>query len=366
MTDEKNGASLRYKVHVQRTVPYRGGSEREVGAGRVFKLSSNENMLGPSPLALAAIREHMGSLQEYRFESDRLLREAIGLRLGLPAEQVIAGNSGMELLDLVCRGFLEEGDEAILCSPGFMAYKSFADLSGAKVVDVPLRAADFSFDMESVLGAVTERTRLLFISNPNNPTGTMIPRAVMDGLMAALPGQVLVLYDEVYHHYVQSPEYPRAIDYINKGMNLVGLHSFSKAYGLAGIRLGYAFAPPGIAAYLAHLRRPFMINTLTTVAEIAALGDSRHIRETQLLVAHEKQWLYEQLNALGIKYWKREANFILMRAPVAVDAFVAAMLREGVMVRSAEVMRAPGCVRVTLGVREANEAFVRGLLKILW
>jgi histidinol-phosphate aminotransferase len=352
------------KPHILNAIPYKGGSERQPGKP-MMKLSSNENMQGPSPRALAAIRAHVATLHEYRFENDGLLREAIGTSLGLPPAQVITGNSGMELLDLICRGVLDPGLEAILCSPAFMAYKSLAELSGARVVDVPLRMADFSLDTEAVLGAINERTRLLFIGNPNNPTGTMIHRITMDYLIGALPPHVLIVYDEVYHHYVQSPDYPRAIDYIQRGANLVGLHSFSKAYGLAGIRLGYAFSTPEIAAYLSHMRRPFMINTLSTVAGIAALEDREHIEQTQWLVAREKKWMYERLNAMGIKFWKSEANFILFKSPVVVDSFVMFMASQGVMVRSAEVMRAPGCVRVTVGTRSANEAFVKGMEQMM-
>jgi histidinol-phosphate aminotransferase len=355
---------IRFKPHILNTIPYKGGSERPPGK-QMVKLSSNENMLGPSQQALAAIRAHLSTLHEYRFEHDKMLRDAIGRKMGILPTQIVTGNSGMELLDLICRGFVDEGDEAILCSPAFMAYKSFAEISGAKLVDVPLDPADFSLDVGAVLAAINEKTRLLFISNPNNPTGTLINRKTMDDLMMKLPDHVLVVYDEVYHHYVQSQDYPRAMDYIDRGMNLVGLHSFSKAYGLAGIRLGYAFAPREIADYLTHLRRPFMINTLSTVAGIAALDDHDHIWETRKLAAREKQWLYEKLNALGVKFWKSEANFILFRSPVVAESFVSWMLSQGIMVRSAEVMRAPGCIRVTVGTRKANEVFVRALERLV-
>jgi histidinol-phosphate aminotransferase len=316
---------------------------------------------------MAAIRENLETLQEYRFENDRLLRDALEATMGLSSDQFITGNSGMELLDVICRGFLEPGSEVILCSPTFMAYKSFADLSGATVVDVPLcdTGSGYALNPKGILRAVTAETRLLFLSNPNNPTGNLIPAAILDSLLDALPQQVLVVYDEVYHHYVEASDYPRAIDYIRQGRNLVGLHSFSKAYGLAGIRLGYAFAGAEIAEYLRHLRRPFMINTLTTVAGIAALGDAEHIRRTQALVREERRFLYQHLETVGVHFWRSEANFILFRPTIPVASFVEEMLRHGVMVRSAEPMLAPGCIRVTVGTREANERFVTALKKII-
>jgi histidinol-phosphate aminotransferase len=367
MRTTENNRPLPFKQYIRDTVPYACGSTRDQQPPELIKLSSNENPLGPSPMAMAAIRENLHTLQEYRFENDRLLREALEASMGLPAAQFITGNSGMELLDLICRGFVEPGSEAILCSPTFMAYKSFAGLSGARVIDVPLRdtGSDYTLDVEGVLNAASDKTRLLFLSNPNNPTGTLSSASTLDSLLAHLPQRVLVVYDEVYHHYVEAGSYPRAVDYIRQGRNLVGLHSFSKAYGLAGIRLGYAFAPGEIASYLGHLRRPFMINTLTMVAGIAALRDEEHIHRTQQLARMEKHWLYEQFETMGLSHWRSEANFILFRPPVPVAAFVEKMLRRGVMVRSAEPMLAPGCIRVTVGTRQANERFVSGLKKII-
>jgi histidinol-phosphate aminotransferase len=358
---------LLFKSHIQRALPYAGGSTREKWDNQMVKLSSNENGLGPSPKAIEAIRKNVYTLHEYRFEHDGQLREALEKSIGLPQEQFVTGNSAMELLDLICRGFTDEQSEVIISSPTFMAYKSFADVSGAKVIDVPLRDLDngFMLDVDGILAAVTDHTRLLFISNPNNPTGSLISRATMDKLLDGLPGRVLVVYDEVYHHYVEAADYPRAVDYIRQGRNLIGLHSFSKAYGLAGIRLGYALAPSSVADYLHHLRRPFMIGTLATVAGMAALDDTAHIWETQKLVSVERRWLYGQLDELGVEYWRSEANFILLRSPLPMGKLVEGMMLQNVMIRSAEPMRAPGCVRVTIGTRVANERFIMGLGKVL-
>ena len=353
--------TLPFKQYIHDTMPYRGGGTREETGKKLYKLSSNENLLGPSPLALEAIRDNLHTLHEYRFENDQLLREAAAAHNGLLPSQVVTANSGMELLDLICRGFVEEGSEVILSSPTFMAYKNFANLSGGSVTDIPLRSPDFSLDVKGIASAVTDKTRLLFISNPNNPTGSLIPRKKMDVLMDILPEHVIIVYDEVYYHYVGSGDYPRAADYINQGRPVIGMHSFSKAYGLGGIRLGYAFSTPEIAGYLSHLRRPFMINTLSTVAGIAALQDTVHIAATQQLVAKEKLFLYRQMDELGLSYWKSEANFILFKSLGPVAAFVQRMLDQGVMVRSADVMRAKGCIRVTIGTREANEAFIDAL-----
>jgi len=322
----------RFKQFILDAAPYKGGSTREETSG---------------------------------FENDGLLREAIAIHNGLPAEQIITGNSGMELIDLVCRGLVDEQSEVILCSPTFMAYKNFANLSGGRVIDVPLQSPDFTLDMNTLISTITDNTRLLFISNPNNPTGSLIKKKKMDTLMHLLPEHVTLVYDEVYHHYADYPAYPRAVDYIRKGKNVIGLHSFSKAFGLAGIRLGYAFSTQEISNYPLHLRRPFMINTLTTVAGVAALQDKEHITKTQQLVKEEKHWLYEQMALLDLEYWPSQSNFILFKSPVQPTVFVQSMLEEGVMIRSAEVMKAKGCVRVTVGAHEANEAFIAAAKKCL-
>jgi histidinol-phosphate aminotransferase len=206
--------------------------------------------------------------------------------------------------------------------------------------------------------------KILFLSNPNNPTGGFFSRELTDRLIKQLPEHVVVVYDEVYHHYVDEPDYARAAEYIAQGYNVIGLHSFSKAYGLAGILLGYVFAGREIAAYLQKLGRPFMINSLSMEAGMAALKDTDHIDKTVKHISHEKPWMYRQLKALGIRYWDSQANFILSWSPYPSSEFIGDMFDEGIMVRGGEVFGAPGCCRVTVGTSEANKAFIGALKKI--
>jgi len=205
--------------------------------------------------------------------------------------------------------------------------------------------------------------RLIFISNPNNPTGTIIPQKRIDKLMEKLPDHVVVVYDEVYHDYVEAKDYPRALDYIQQYKNVIGLHSFSKAYGLAGMRIAYAFSMHPIALYLQKIKRPFMINALSMVAAMAALKDRDFLEKTKAMNKAGKQFFYEQFKRLQISYTPTEANFILITQPhdMSAAAFVQAMAGKEIMVRDAEVMRAPGKVRVTIGTEEANRYLI-GLL----
>ncbi len=356
------------KQHILASKPYRGGVSRgevkqKAGIERVYKMSSNENMLGASPMALAAIQRVLPTIHEYNYHDDDVLREALADYFGqkCTSDQFITGNSGMELLDLVARGFLDPNLEAIVSTPTFGAYMSFSNVQGGKIVDVPLIGDTFDLDVEGILSAVNERTRLVFITNPNNPTGTFIPKALTDALIYSLPPHVVVVYDEVYHHYVESNDYARAADYIAAGRNVIGLHSFSKAYGLAGIRLGYAFSSKEIASYLNKIRRPFMINTLTMEAGLAALKDAEHIEKTRALNAAGKQFLYAQFADLGSQYWPSEANFILFRSPCNNAVFIDKMLENGVMIRPCELFGLPNHARVTIGTMAANRAFAAAL-----
>lgn len=360
-----------FKTHIAVNKQYVGGSTRsETNAQqlkKIYKLSSNENMLGTSPEALLSIKKNIHQLHEYNYENDLKFRHALcdHFQQSLTPDQFITGNGCMELLELFVRGFADPGYECILSSPTFMAYKNFAEIQGAKVIDVPLKAGSFELDIEGILHVINPNTRLLFLTNPNNPTGTFIPKSVTDALIEQIPSHVIIVYDEVYFHYVTTTDYARAIDYIKQGKNVIGLHSFSKAYGMAGIRLGYAFSTPEIAGYLNRIRRPFMIGTLTMEAGIAALKDHAHIKKTQELIAREKQWLYTQLNMLGISYWKSQANFILFNSPLLPTMMAEKCLELGIMVRSGEVFLAPDCVRVTIGTREANKAFIDAMEEIL-
>jgi histidinol-phosphate aminotransferase len=356
------------KQHILASKPYRGGVSRgdvkqKAGIERVYKMSSNENMLGASPLAMAAISLHLPLINEYSYHDDDKLKDGLADSFAqtVQSDQFITANSGMELLDLIARGFLDPNLEAIVSTPTFGAYKSFSNVQGGKIVDVPLIGDNFDLDVEGILMAVNERTRLVFITNPNNPTGTFIPKVLTDALIYSLPPHVVVVYDEVYHHYVETNDYARAADYIAAGRNVIGLHSFSKAYGLAGIRLGYAFSSKKIAAYLNQIRRPFMINTLTMEAGLAALKDTEHIEKTRAVNAAGKQFLYAQFEALGIQYWPSEANFILFRSPCDNDIFIDKMLENGVMIRACEPFGLPNHARVTIGTMEANRAFVAAL-----
>ena len=360
---------LKFKSFLQAKPVYKGGKSKPVSINgkKLYKLSSNENMLGSSPKALAAIQAKIATLNEYPDYNDNKFRLALEkfYEGNLAANQFITTNSGVANIELITRAFLEEGTECIFSNPAFGPYRGFPKKVGAKSIDIPLIGANFQLDVQGILNAVNDKTRLVFVTNPNNPTGTHLPKTQIDALINGLPDHVVLIYDEVYYQYVTADDYVRALPYVQAGKNVIAINSFSKAYGLAGLRVGYAYSTPQIAQYIQQLRRPFMINSLSMSAAIAALADTEFIQQTVALIHQEKPYLYAVLDQLGLKYWKTQANFLLIKPNMDTALFEARMLEEGIMVRQTASFGAPGCVRVTIGTREANAAFVAALQQVM-
>lgn len=349
-----------------------GKSKKDVAtlteAEKLYKLSSNENLLGSSPLALQAIRDNIDRLNEYCDRSDGRLRKALAdfyAEQKLGAAQFVTDNSAVSLINMIEQCFLKPGDNIIITNPAFKPYAVFARKIGAEVRDVPLEGDHYLPNVEAILAAIDERTRLIFLTSPNNPTGTYIPKSYMDAIVENLPDHVVLVYDEVYYQFVEVDDYVRAYEYLDTGKHIIGVNSFSKAYGLAGLRSGYAYSSEKIARYVAQAQTPFMINTLTLEASIAALNDDAFIKKTVDLVKSEKAYIYTQLDQLGVKYWRSEANFITIKPVMNDKDFELEMLKRGVMVRPVANFGAPGCIRVTIGDREANDAYLKALEQVL-
>jgi len=352
--------------------PYKGGKSRAevakiVGKKKIYKLSSNENYLGSSPKALKALKAAVGTVSEYPERSDRSLRLALAKFYGglIQPDQFISDNSGVALLEMIERAFLVPGNEIIICNPAFKPYHMFAKKLGAEVVDVPLKGKNYLLDIPGILKAVNKKTRLLFLCSPNNPTGTHIPMRQLDELLPQLPDHVVTVFDEVYYQYADAEDYTTALPYVDAGLNVIGVNSFSKAYGLAGMRVGYGYTTEKIARYIDQLRKPFHINTLAMESAKAALTDDRFLKKTVALVHTEKAYVYKALDKLGVKYWKSQANFITIKPKMKDKLFEQALLKKGIMVRPVANFGAPGCIRVTLGDRAANQAYLRALKSVL-
>ena len=365
--------TLHLNPHIQ---PFTRTSERDAvpdihqqyGVERVYQMANNENPLGPSPRVTEAIAKAALELNAYPAWSDIGLRRAIVdcLRPGLTAQHIFTGCSGFEALELIARAFLRPGDELILSSPTFSgAYQKVALPLGARVIDVPLEAETWRYRPQAVLAAVTDKTRLIMVCNPNNPTGTVISAEAMHELMSGLPEHVLVVADEVYHHFVADAAYPDSLQYVLEGANLVIVHSFSKAYALAGLRLGYGIAKPAIADYIAGLHRGFHQNKIALAAGIAACEDQAHLLRAVAFLQGEARWLCEQLDHLDIRYWKPAANFVMFQTKMPADELNQKLLERGFLLRPQTRIGLPYCMRVSLGTRDMNAAFVDALAQCL-
>ena len=360
---------LRLNPHIEpftRADSRRSPEEIRAGQGqdKVYELANNENPLGPSPRVIEAIGAAVQSLSYYPDFSDIELRRAICkvLGRGLSPEHIYTGCSGFESLELIMRAFLRPGDEVILSPPTFSgAYRKVAEPLGARVIEAPLAPETFHYRPGAVLEAVSDRTKLIMLCNPNNPTGTIIPAAAMDELMRGLPEHVIVVADEVYHHFVDSPDYPDSLQYVLAEKNIVIVHSFSKAYGMAGLRLGYGIAKPRLANYIAGLQRGFHQNKLALAAGIAACEDQAHVRRCVDFLRGEARWLCDQFDRLDVKYWQSSTNFILFETAMPADELNQRLRERGFLMRAQTANNLPFAIRVSVGAREANQAFINAL-----
>ena len=345
---------------------YPRGPQRDRNAlETVYKMSSNENPLGCSPKVAAAVEAAAAGLGDYPPYTDDALREGLAEMhgRGLTPEYFVTGNGGCDVLEMIARALLQPGDEVIINPPTFPIYALTAEAVGARIVKVDLEPETFAVRVDAILDALSDHTRLIYICSPNNPTGTLLAKEQMAQIMQSLPERAIVVFDEVYYHFVSDKNRPDPIDYVLKDANIIVLHSFSKAYGLAGLRLGYCIAKPEIAQQISALRLPFHLNTLCFEAGMAALADTGHVAETVAVTLAGRDWLVGQLRELGLKAWSSQANFVLFRCPVPAAEWASKLEGYGILVRPAFGL--PDYLRVTVGLPEANRAFVDALTELV-
>jgi histidinol-phosphate aminotransferase len=333
--------------------------ERELGITGCIKLASNENSLGPSSKAVSAVKKALESLNRYPDGSGFYLTQALAKNLDVDTAQILLGNGSNELIELLLRTFTVPGDEVISADPSFVAYRIIAQGAGCSNVIVPCK--DMRHDLDAMAERITDRTKIVFVANPNNPTGTMNPRAEMDRFMGRVPDHVIVAVDEAYCEYVTHSEYPDSLEYLKEGKNVVALRTFSKIYGLAGLRIGYGVTKAELVENMNKIRQPFNTNSLAQIAALAALKDRKHVEKSIALNNEGKQFLYQSFQQLGISYIPTEGNFIMFEtAREAKDVFDA-LMKQGVIIRPMGGKR----LRVTIGLPEENKRFVAELEKII-
>jgi histidinol-phosphate aminotransferase len=336
--------------------------ERELGISGSVKLASNENPLGPSPEALKAVRGELEGLNRYPDGGGYHLKRALADRFGLSPENFTLGNGTNEVLENIGKAFLDPGDQAVMGDAAFIVFHIVPQLCEAERIVVPLK--DFANDLEEMAERITPRTKMVFLANPNNPTGTAVDEKRLGAFLASVPDRVTVVLDEAYAHYPTMSGYPDGFRFIADFPNLFVLRTFSKAYGLAGIRVGFGAGHPDSIKAVEKLREPFNVNSLALVAALAALKDVNHIEESVRLNAAGLEFLYGRLDEMGIPYVPSQANFLLVEVGDGVEVFEK-LLREGVIVRPVKGYGLPAHVRVTVGLPDENERFIESLARVL-
>ncbi len=348
--------------------PYKPGKpvaevQRELGLDKVVKLASNENNLGPSPKAVAAMMDALSGVHEYPEGSGYYLVKAIAEKYGLAFDQIVLGNGGNDLIELVVKTFAGPGDNVVSAHPSFIMYKIGAMIMDAEFRGVPLK--DYRFDLPAMADAVDERTRAVFIANPNNPTGTIVTRAEVEDFLGRMPDHVLVVLDEAYFDFVTAGDYPDGLDYVKAGRPVMAMRSFSKNYGLAGLRLGWGAADAELVGAMHRIRQPFNANRLAQAAGVAALEDYEHLARSCEMVAAGREQLYRGLDEIGVKYVPSEANFVMVDLEREAAPVFEELLKLGVVVRPLAGWGLPNALRVSVGRAEENDAFLRALATVL-
>lgn len=337
--------------------------ERELGIKESIKLASNENPLGPSPKALSRIVSEIPKLNLYPDGGGFYLRKKISEKFNWNIEGIILGNGSVDLIELAVRTFCEKGDEVIVPSSSFIMCKLVAFSMGTKLIEVPFK--DYHYDVEGIIKAISKNTRILYIDNPSNPLGTYIPKEGFKKIIKALHQDMLLIADQAYFEYIKKDDYPDAFEDLKRGANVLVLRTFSKIYGLAGLRIGYGLASEEIIGYMNRVRSPFNTNSLAQAAAIAAIDDLEFVAKSRDLNEEELNFLTEELKKEGIYVVPSVTNFILVDFKKDAMEIYNKLLKEGIIVRPVKNYNLPTCLRISIGKREENIKLLKALKKVL-
>ena len=352
--------------YIRSLVPYAPGKpieevEREYGIEGSIKLASNENPLGPSPKAIEALRARLGELHLYPDGDCFYLKEGLAGKLRIPPDRLIFGNGSNELIELAVRTFMRPGDEAVMANQAFVIYRLVVQAAGGCCKLVPLK--NFTHDLPAMAQAVTPKTRIVFLANPNNPTGTTYTKREWKEFLSRVSREILIIVDEAYFEYVTALDYPDSLAYHDGGRTLLTLRTFSKLYGLAGLRVGYGIGSKEMVDLMHRVRQPFNVNAAAQWAALAALEDGDHVKRSLDVNGEGMEYLKGEIEKLGLEQVPSNANFILVRVGKGQEVFEH-LLRRGVIARPMGAYDLPEFVRVTIGTMKENTRFIRELTNI--
>jgi histidinol-phosphate aminotransferase len=355
------------RKNILNITPYIAGKpveeiKRQLGLKEVVKLASNENPLGPCPKAMEAIRKNLSRVNRYPDSQGFYLKKKLSHYLNVKPNNIVLGNGSDELIDIIIKTFVEDDENIITASVTFLEYEIIAKVNSRNIITVPLRY--FKYDLETMKKNIDKKTKLIFISNPNNPTGTYVTKYELQDFMRDLPQNLVLVLDEAYDTFIDVDDFPNSLNYM-QNKNVIVLKTFSKAYGLAGLRIGYAIADSEFTAYMENARQPFNVNFLAQIAATAALEDKKFLRKTRETILEGKHYLYDALAKLGLAYVPSVANFILIDVGKDGVGIFKEMLKYGVIVRDMDQYGLKNFIRVTIGTKKENERFIKVLKKVL-
>ena len=350
-----------WKEHLDDITPYKPGKpieevKRELGLDKVIKLASNESPLPPSPAVIKAIEQTASNVNRYPDGGCYYLKKALSGRLGVEPEKIVFGNGSDEIILITLRALVDPGDNVVVASPTFQIYHIASMIKGASLSVVPSR--DYKYDLDGMLEAINSKTKVVFIANPDNPTGTYINEEELSGFLAKVPDNVLVFLDEAYYEFASGDDYPESVHYLDTtNKNIIVARTFSKAYGLAGLRVGYGIMDSELADVLNKVREPFNVNLVAQEAALAALEDETYMRTIVGFIKKEKERYYDYFDSMGIKYVKSKTNFILIKTERDSTKFFKTLMSRGIIVRDMAGWGLPGHIRVNIGLEEENDLF---------
>ncbi len=361
---------LKGKPHLYHLEPYPPGKtikeiQKEYALkGPVIKLNSNENPFGPSPKVIKALRFALTKLNLYPQASYQDLKKALAKKWRVSPAQIVLGNGSNEVIEFVFKALLTEKDEIIISSPSFLMYEKFAQIYGVSIKKVPL-TSNFTHHLEAISQKITPSTKAIFLDHPHNPTGSTLPRKAWEKFLASLPEDLLLVIDEAYGEFIEDPEVPLAVEFLSLRREILVCRTFSKAYGLAGLRLGYGITSEELAGLLERVRQPFNLNLLAAEAGVAALSDENYLKETVTLICQGRKYLTEQIQKLGFPVYPSQANFIMVDFGRACEEIYQNLLRRGIILRPLKAYGFPTCLRITIGKPEENEILLEALRQII-
>jgi histidinol-phosphate aminotransferase len=329
----------------------------------IIKLASNENPVGPSPRAKAAMRRAVGEMQLYPDDNCCYLKARLAGKFGVEPDWIILGNGSVEIFLFAAQAYVGPTESVVFSDGAFIMYKIATQIVGGQTVSTPMK--NYAHDLEAMADAIQPNTRLLFIANPNNPTGTMVGKAEFDRFMSRVPGHVLIVVDEAYREYISDPDYPDAFKYLRDGRNVIITRTFSKIYGLAGLRIGYAFARPELLQDITKMRLPFNVSRMAQIAALAAIDDEAHVRHSMQVNDAGKEYLYAALRKMGLKFVPSYANFVLVDFGRDASPLFEKLQRKGVIARPVREYGFPNALRISIGTDPQNRKLVRSLKAVL-